>query len=114
MNNKIALGTVQFGLNYGINNSIGIPTISEISEIFKMANFAGIPFDTDDIVSIANKYKLFVVDDVGQEIESYIKKNKAIKVPIGFQYNLLENTERIGVNEIQSLIIKYVDSDFRI
>jgi aryl-alcohol dehydrogenase-like predicted oxidoreductase len=51
MNNKIALGTVQFGLNYGINNSIGIPTISEMSEIFKMANFAGI-----DMLDTAHVY----------------------------------------------------------
>lgn len=42
MINKIVLGTVQFGLNYGINNSIGMPTITEMSEIFKMANVAGI------------------------------------------------------------------------
>jgi aryl-alcohol dehydrogenase-like predicted oxidoreductase len=42
MINKIVLGTVQFGLNYGINNSIGMPTIMEMSEIFKMANVAGI------------------------------------------------------------------------
>jgi aryl-alcohol dehydrogenase-like predicted oxidoreductase len=42
MINKIVLGTVQFGLNYGINNSIGMPSITEMSEIFKMANVAGI------------------------------------------------------------------------
>ncbi len=42
MINKIALGTVQFGLNYGINNSTGIPSEFEVSEIFNMANSAGI------------------------------------------------------------------------
>ena len=51
MINKIVLGTVQFGLNYGINNSIGMPTITEMSEIFKMANFLHI-----DMLDTAHVY----------------------------------------------------------
>ena len=31
---KLALGTVQFGVNYGINNKNGIPSDFDISEIF--------------------------------------------------------------------------------
>ena len=37
-NFKIILGTVQLGLKYGINNSLGIPKQAEISKIFKIAN----------------------------------------------------------------------------
>ena len=40
--NKIALGTAQFGLRYGINNKEGIPTNSVISNILKYANEKGI------------------------------------------------------------------------
>lgn len=40
--NKIALGTVQFGLEYGVNNRTGIPDSNEISEIFSTAYNAGI------------------------------------------------------------------------
>ncbi len=40
--NKICIGTVQFGIPYGINNSFGIPTINEIISIFKSGQQAGI------------------------------------------------------------------------
>lgn len=34
---KLALGTVQFGLNYGINNTNGIPATDELIDIFSLA-----------------------------------------------------------------------------
>ena len=37
MNNKLILGTVQFGLNYGINNKNGIPSDLDISEILDIS-----------------------------------------------------------------------------
>jgi aryl-alcohol dehydrogenase-like predicted oxidoreductase len=48
---KIALGTVQFGLPYGINNQSGIPTDIELEEIFKLAKEAGI-----DVLDSAQGY----------------------------------------------------------
>ena len=39
---KLALGTVQLGLPYGINNTQGVPSSLEIKEIFDLANHAGI------------------------------------------------------------------------
>ncbi len=39
---KLALGTVQFGLLYGINNQYGVPRDVELSEIFSLANESGI------------------------------------------------------------------------
>lgn len=41
---KIALGTVQLGLPYGINNSHGIPDNQEIKQIFDVASNLGINF----------------------------------------------------------------------
>lgn len=35
--NKLILGTVQFGLNYGINNTTGIPSYEQVSEILDHA-----------------------------------------------------------------------------
>lgn len=44
---KIALGTVQWGLDYGISNINGIPSDDELKEIISTANKAGINmFDT--------------------------------------------------------------------
>lgn len=39
---KIVLGTVQFGLQYGISNTHGIPADSELSAIFETAQTNGI------------------------------------------------------------------------
>ena len=39
---KLAIGTVQFGIPYGINNPTGIPSDGEITKIFTLANHAGI------------------------------------------------------------------------
>ena len=40
--NKLCVGTVQFGIPYGINNAVGIPSPNDIKEIFKIAKQAGI------------------------------------------------------------------------
>ena len=41
---KITLGTVQFGINYGISNKNGIPSDSELSSIFETAKKVGIKY----------------------------------------------------------------------
>lgn len=44
---KIALGTVQWGLDYGISNTNGIPSDDDLKSIFLIANNAGISlYDT--------------------------------------------------------------------
>ena len=42
--NKLILGTVQFGLNYGINNAKGKPTDSEVKKILDLAYKNGIRY----------------------------------------------------------------------
>ncbi len=49
--NRLALGTVQFGLNYGISNSIGKPSIHGIEEILNLAHQSNI-----DLLDTANAY----------------------------------------------------------
>src|SRR5690606_14637830 len=39
---RIGLGTVQFGLPYGISNKIGQPDKQEVIEVLKTARFLGI------------------------------------------------------------------------
>ena len=36
MNSKLILGTVQFGLKYGINNTIGKPSNDEVLSLLKV------------------------------------------------------------------------------
>ena len=39
---KIALGTAQWGLDYGVSNTNGIPSNDELKSIFSIANKVGI------------------------------------------------------------------------
>ena len=39
---KIALGTVQWGLEYGISNKKGIPSNDELDQILSLASVSGI------------------------------------------------------------------------
>ena len=39
---RLALGTVQFGLDYGINNTVGRPTDATVNEILQTAQAAGL------------------------------------------------------------------------
>ena len=67
-------------------------------------------FSTYDL----GKYYAILPQVTNWNIDSYIKEFNASKVPIGFQYNSGENTYWVGVDEIRSLIIKHVDSDFKV
>jgi aryl-alcohol dehydrogenase-like predicted oxidoreductase len=42
LESKLALGTVQFGMSYGISNDLGIPDNSELNSIFNIAALNGI------------------------------------------------------------------------
>lgn len=48
---KLALGTVQFGLKYGVSNEVGQPTLQEVRRILELALSAGI-----DTVDTAHHY----------------------------------------------------------
>ena len=67
-------------------------------------------FSTYDL----GKYYAILPQVTNWNIDSFKKEFNASKVPIGFQYNSAENQEWVGVEEIRSLIIKYVDSDFKV
>jgi len=66
--NKLILGTVQFGLDYGINNSNGKPNVDEIYKIFKFAKSNGI-----EILDTADAY-----GNASEIIGSYIKENCSV------------------------------------
>jgi UDP-N-acetylglucosamine 4,6-dehydratase (inverting) len=67
-------------------------------------------FSTYDL----GKYYAILPQVTNWNIDSFKKEFNASKVPMGFQYNSAENQEWVGVDEIRSLIIKYVDSDFKV
>lgn len=54
---KIVLGTVQFGLDYGINNNTGKPNYNEVKSIFDYANNNNINF-LDTAESYGNSHEI--------------------------------------------------------
>ncbi len=67
-------------------------------------------FSTYDL----GKYYAILPQVTNWNMNDYTKHFNATKVPAGFQYNSAENQEWVGVDEIRSLIVKHVDSDFKV
>ncbi len=65
---KLALGTVQFGVNYGISNNSGIPTATAIKKVFTTAHSVKInTFDT-----------ALAYGNAEQNIAPYLQKNDCV------------------------------------
>ena len=87
MERKLILGTVQFGIDYGVNNSIGKLEENKVLELFKIAHNQGIRIlDTAEVYGNAHEI-----------IGNFHKKNddsrfKIItKFPHSVKYNSINN-----------------------
>jgi aryl-alcohol dehydrogenase-like predicted oxidoreductase len=89
MINKLALGTVQFGIPYGINNSTGMPTLNSIEEIFITASQAGI-----DILDTAHLYG---------DAESKIGQLAGKKFKLVTKFSSVKNEEELNNELVDSL-----------
>lgn len=87
--NKIILGTVQFGLNYGINNSTGKPSFDEIVKILDFAYEHNI-----NTLDTADKY--------GDSIDT-IAKYHQIRQSKTFKVNSKFNNNSFGDNLIKNV-----------
>ncbi len=85
---KLALGTVQFGLPYGINNQSGVPTDSELAEIFRIAKEAGIE-TLDSAQGYGNAEER--VGKLSNNEFQIITKFKKLKSPYPFHTELTES-----------------------
>ena len=96
MNNSIILGTVQFGLDYGINNENGKPSVESVFEILDYAFTNGIKvLDTADAYGEAQNI-----------IGKYMKKK-----PNSFLINTKFNTHRGDILEQLGTCIKQLNID---
>lgn len=57
--------------------------------------------------------KYYAILPSGANKEKYLKHFNAKEVPRGFQYNSGTNQKWVGINEMQNLIKKFVDLDFK-
>lgn len=111
MERKLILGTVQFGINYGVNNSIGKLEENQVLELFKIAHNQGIRIlDTAEVYGNAHEI-----------IGNFHKKNddsrfKIItKFPHSVKYNSINNKvlqylEQLAVSSIEVLMFHSFES----
>lgn len=111
MNSKLILGTVQFGLKYGINNTIGKPNDNEVLSLLKIAYSSGIRV-LDTAEAYGNAHKL---------IGNYHKKQDnskfeiITKFPHDIKYNLIkskvfEYLDLMNVNTLDVMMFHSFDS----
>jgi aryl-alcohol dehydrogenase-like predicted oxidoreductase len=97
---KLALGTVQFGLQYGINNEIGQVTPSRINEILSLAHYSGV-----ELIDTAHSYG----DSEEQLGVANINKFKVVsKLPVDFKdvkttFEL--STQRLKVDKLYGYLL---------
>jgi aryl-alcohol dehydrogenase-like predicted oxidoreductase len=91
---KIILGTVQMGLKYGINNSIGKVSIEESHKILSKANLSGI--DTLDTAE--------VYGDAHQVIGQFHRNQPGCKFKI-----VTKVPHDFGHNSIKTKVLKYLE-----
>ena len=94
MNSKLILGTVQFGLKYGINNTIGKPKKDEVLSLLKVAYNSGIRL-LDTAEAYGNAHQL---------IGNYHKKQDDFKFKI-----ITKFPHQIKHNLIKSKVLEYLD-----
>ena len=93
---KIALGTVQWGLDYGISNTNGIPTDAELDAIVRLATQNGV-----DLFDTASQY-----GNAEQRLGNYITKNSSVVSKFSsVNHSSLENEiqgslERLNVEQL--------------
>jgi len=85
---KLALGTVQFGLPYGINNQSGVPSDDELAEIFRTAKEAGIEI-LDSAQGYGNAEER--LGKLSKNEFKIITKFKNLKSPYPFHTELAES-----------------------
>lgn len=104
---KVALGTAQFGLNYGINNKTGKVSSSEAFEILRLALKNKI-----DLIDTAYAY-----EDSEGIIGNFLKENNSFKIVSKLPKDCGKNTEEIFHSSLERLSSKkiygYLVHDFK-
>jgi aryl-alcohol dehydrogenase-like predicted oxidoreductase len=108
--NKIILGTVQFGLNYGINNKTGKPNRASVFEILNLAYDSGVRLlDTAEVYGNAHE----LIGDFHRHHPS--KKFQVIsKVPHEFDGNfdikIDQYLKELDITELKALLFHSYES----
>ena len=98
---KIAIGTVQFGLDYGISNDNGVTTADEITKILKISEKYGVN-TIDTAAAYGNSEKLLGNHDLQNfKIITKFINDKSYK---SFKNQIKNSFIRLGVEKIYSIM----------
>ena len=107
MKNKIALGTAQFGMNYGINNSKGIVSDKELSDIFDLAKSEEINM-LDCAFQYGNSEKR--IGSLSKNNFKIVTKCPEIKSEIELLNYFSESIKRLNTNLIYGYLFHSADN----
>ena len=106
MIDKLVLGTVQFGLNYGINNSVGLPTLDKVYSILNQAYGHVLSLDTASGYGVSEerigKYHTEYPNNVF-DVNTKFSKGK-IKDPLG---EVIAAMNRLNVSIIDTMMFPF-------
>jgi uncharacterized protein len=99
MKNKFILGTVQFGLEYGINNSLGKPSKQEVFQTLSLASASGITMlDTAD--HYGNSQTL--IGEFNRSVSNNLRVNTKFKVNnLSIREQLDSSLQTLGVTSVE-------------
>lgn len=104
--NKIALGTAQFGLNYGISNQSGQVSPEEISKILTAASVSGV-LTLDTAVAYGNSEERLGAND----LQEFRVVSKLPEIPVNMQItdwvasNLTDSLKRLRITRLHGLLL---------
>lgn len=100
MINKLILGTVQFGLDYGINNKSGKPSISDAYKMLDLAKRNGInTIDTADAYGTASK---IIGDYFKKNPDSFLVNTKFKKSDIQVKKQLYNSLKDLNIDSVHT------------
>ena len=103
---KLVLGTVQFGLRYGINNQTGVSNDAELREIFSFAKQSGIE-ELDTAQGYGNSEER--IGNLSDNLFNIISKFKNLESPISFYKELQNSLSKLKKNSLYGYLAHDAD-----
>jgi aryl-alcohol dehydrogenase-like predicted oxidoreductase len=101
--NKLAIGTVQFGLNYGINNKIGLVPIDQVREILNFAKSKGIS-TIDTASTYGNSEK--ILGEIGvNQFDVITKTSSIVKGLESVRSSFHISLKNLGQTKLEGLLV---------
>jgi aryl-alcohol dehydrogenase-like predicted oxidoreductase len=101
--NKVVLGTVQFGVNYGINNAAGQVPLEEVCKILKLAEAGGVK--TLDTSAGYGQSELVLGKAMKESQTHFNIVSKYPKTNRGVRETFMESLRQLGVESVYGYLV---------